>query len=215
MVFTSMLSSRAPSISGIANASASWASVSTSTSILSRLGDESLAEATAGAIPPAAAMWFSLTSIPSARFILWLKPPPQRTAYFSSTLRPGVVLRVSNIRAFVSETASTKSRVRLAVPDSLCSRFSATRSAISMPLHGPRTSNTLAPAPILSPSWASTSMFNVESAKRKTSAAMGRPAATMLDLATMCALAARSGTALVVQSPVPQSSSKNDSREAL
>ena len=29
----------------------------------------------------------------------WLKPPPQRTAYFSSARRPGVVLRVSTIMA--------------------------------------------------------------------------------------------------------------------
>ena len=33
--------------------------------------------------------------------------PPQRTAYFSSPLSPGVVLRVSVIRARVPATAST------------------------------------------------------------------------------------------------------------
>ncbi len=48
-------------------------------------------------MPPAIRRWFSLTRIASSRPKRWLRPPPQRTAYFSSARRPGVVLRVSRI----------------------------------------------------------------------------------------------------------------------
>ena len=48
---------------------------------------------------PAAAMWFSLIRKASKRPIRWLVPPPAATAAFSSLRRPGVVLRVSRIRA--------------------------------------------------------------------------------------------------------------------
>ena len=50
-------------------------------------------------MPPAAWMWLSLIRMPSARLKRWLLPPPTRTAYFSRIRRPGVVLRVSVIRA--------------------------------------------------------------------------------------------------------------------
>ena len=61
--------------------------------------------------PPAATTWLSLTSAASDSDIRWLTPPPQRTAYFSSARRPGVVLRVSRTAAPVPSTASTQRRV--------------------------------------------------------------------------------------------------------
>jgi spore germination cell wall hydrolase CwlJ-like protein len=39
--------------------------------------------------PPATAMWLSLIRIASSSPKRWLKPPPHRTAYFSSARRPG------------------------------------------------------------------------------------------------------------------------------
>ena len=60
--------------------------------------------------PPAAAMWFSLIRIASNRPKRWFVPPPARTAAFSSARRPGVVLRVSRIRAPVPSTARTYAR---------------------------------------------------------------------------------------------------------
>ena len=56
----------------------------------------SSARRTASRIPPASAMWLSLTSIASWRPMRWLRPPPAATACFSSSRRPGVVLRVSS-----------------------------------------------------------------------------------------------------------------------
>ena len=52
-------------------------------------------------MPPATAMWLSLIRIASSSPKRWLKPPPQRTAYFSSARRPGVVLRVQQMRNLV------------------------------------------------------------------------------------------------------------------
>ena len=49
-------------------------------------------------MPPATAMWLSLIRIASSSPKRWLKPPPQRTAYFSSARSPGVVLRVQQMR---------------------------------------------------------------------------------------------------------------------
>ena len=92
---------------------------------------------------PAAATWLSLISAASPRLIRWLTPPPQRTAYFSSARSPGSVLRVSRIRAPVPATASTQARVAVAMPDRWVSRFSAVRSAVSIPAVVPRRS----PAP--------------------------------------------------------------------
>ena len=61
---------------------------------------------------PAAATWLSLISTASPRPSRWLTPPPQRTAYFSSSRRPGRVLRVSRMRAPVPSTASTQAGSR-------------------------------------------------------------------------------------------------------
>ena len=62
-------------------------------------------------MPPATAMWLSLIRIASSRPKRWLKPPPQRTAYFSSARRPGVVLRVQQMRALVPAARRRKSAV--------------------------------------------------------------------------------------------------------
>ena len=64
-----------------------------------RSAGRSASAATAGAIPPARRRWFSFTRIASSSPARWFVPPPQRTAYFSSARRPGVVLRVSRIVA--------------------------------------------------------------------------------------------------------------------
>ena len=44
--------------------------------------------AMAAEMPPAQAMWFSLSMAASSSPMRWLMPPPQRTAYFSSTTKP-------------------------------------------------------------------------------------------------------------------------------
>ena len=87
----------------------------------------------ASATPPAATTWLSLTIAASDSDMRWLTPPPQRTAYFSSARRPGVVLRVSRTAAPVPSTASAQRRVSVAMPDSRHSRFSAVRSPVSSP----------------------------------------------------------------------------------
>ena len=60
-----------------------------------------------------------------------MAPPPSRTASFSRTRRPGVVLRVQTILALWPAIASTSERVAVATPDSRQSRLSAVRSAAS------------------------------------------------------------------------------------
>ena len=86
---------------------------------------------------PAASLWLSLTIATSYRPMRLLVPPPARTAYFSSTRRPGVVLRVSSTVRLVPASASAQARVCVATPDMRQSRFSAVRSAVSS---GPRRS---------------------------------------------------------------------------
>ena len=55
-------------------------------------------------------MWLSLIRIASSRPKRWLKPPPQRTAYFSSARRPGVVLRVQQMRSLVCRRRGGQNR---------------------------------------------------------------------------------------------------------
>ena len=64
------------------------------------------------ATPPATATWLSLISTASSRPKRWLAPPPARTAYFSSERRPGVVLRVQTMRAFVCRDRRDEPRGR-------------------------------------------------------------------------------------------------------
>jgi hypothetical protein len=102
-----MLSSRIRSIPA-ASASSTSASVAHSTSTGTPFARPySSARRVASPTPPASAAWFSLTRIASCRPKRWLLPPPATTACFSSTRRPGVVLRVSRIVAPVPATAAT------------------------------------------------------------------------------------------------------------
>ena len=98
-----------------ARASSTWSRRSHSTWTV-RAGHIPRARATASAMPNRA-MWLSLRRIQSERLPRWLAPPPALTAAFSSARRPGVVLRVSQIRAVPPVAAtSTKVRVRVAIP---------------------------------------------------------------------------------------------------
>ena len=89
------------------SASRTWSRVSHSTSSGSA-GAAARTAAIAAAIPPAAAMWLSLMSAASPSPIRWLRPPPHRTAYFSSWRSPGVVLRVSRTVQPVPDRASAQ-----------------------------------------------------------------------------------------------------------
>ena len=115
----------------LSSTSRSWSSVSTSISILTRWpAMAARALAAPARMPPATAMWLSLIRIASSRPKRWLKPPPQRTAYFSSARRPGVVLRVQQMRALVPAIASRHSRrSAVAMPERWPTKFSAVRSA--------------------------------------------------------------------------------------
>ena len=99
-----MLSSRTRSAPA-SSTSRTCSTVSHSTST-GTPGKRSRTAAKAAATPPAATTWLSLTSAASDSDMRWLTPPPQRTACFSSARRPGVVLRVSRMRAPVPATAS-------------------------------------------------------------------------------------------------------------
>ncbi len=88
------------------SASRNSSSDSTSTST-GMPGADARAWRMAALIEPAAMMWFSLTSTMSCRPMRWLRPPPQRTAYFCARRRPGSVLRVSRIWQPVPATAVT------------------------------------------------------------------------------------------------------------
>ena len=134
-----------------ASTSSSCSSVSTSTSH-GRSGAWRRAAASAAPTEPAAATWLSLISTASPRPSRWLTPPPQRTAYFSSSRRPGRVLRVSRMRAPVPSTASTQARVAVATPERWQTRLSAVRSAVSRPRTGARTASATSPAASRSPS---------------------------------------------------------------
>ena len=108
---------------------------------------------------PAASTWLSLIRTESPRPIRWLLPPPHRTACFSSSRRPGSVLRESRTTAPVPATAATQRAVTVAMPDRWQRKFSAVRSAVSSPRTGPRRTIAGRPAasPLPSPLLASTS----------------------------------------------------------
>ena len=76
----------------------------------------------------------------SDRLPRWLTAPPARTAAFCSVRSPGVVLRVSQIRADPPDAAaSTNRRVIVATPDRWHRKFSAVRSPVSTDAIGPLT----------------------------------------------------------------------------
>src|SRR4051794_10481554 len=74
----------------------------------------------------------------------WLTPPPAATAAFSSARRPGVVLRVSRMRAPLPATASTKRAVSVATPERWPRKLRPTRSAASSARAGPLATSTSA-----------------------------------------------------------------------
>ena len=108
----------------------------------------------------------------------WLRPPPAATAAFSSARSPGVVLRVSRMRAPVPATASTKRAVRVAMPERWPRKLSAVRSATSSAAAGPLASSTSAGTP--SRHWPSTTSLSTCSTPhwRIVSSTRSKPKAT-------------------------------------
>ena len=140
----------------------------------------------------------------------WLRPPPAATAAFSSARSPGVVLRVSRMRAPVPATASTKRAVRVAMPERWPRKLSAVRSATSSAAAGPLASSTSAGTP--SRHWPSTTSRSTCSTPhwRIVSSTRSNPKATPASFCTIRARARASlGTvAAVVTSPAPTSSAR-------
>ena len=155
------------------------------------------------------ARWLSLTRMPSDSEPRWLTPPPARTAAFSRARRPGVVLRVSRMRAR-SPAASTKRLVRVATPDRWPRRLRAVRSAVSTGARGPDTRAITVPGASRSPSARSHSTSMPGSTARNVSAAARRPASTpSARLARTAATIAPAGTRPAVRSPkTPRSSAR-------
>ena len=116
------------------------------------LASRSTAVSFDGSPPVRTARWLSLASTASERPKRWLAPPPQRTAYRSSTRSPGVVLRVSVMRAPVPSTRATNSAVFVAMALIRWTRFRATRSASSTARAFPETLASAVPAAKAAPS---------------------------------------------------------------
>jgi hypothetical protein len=160
-------------------------------------------------MPPATAMWLSLIRMASSRPKRWLKPPPQRTAYFSKARRPGVVLRVQQMRVRVPATRRTNSWVAVATPERRPNRLSAARSAASTPRAGPSTVISAVLPATLAPSRACAMSAIPGASFSKVAATSGRPAITPAARAitTACALVSSGIVAIEVTSPArPRSS---------
>ena len=99
-------------------------------------------------------------------------PAAGATAAFSSARRPGVVLRVSRIRAGVPATASTKRRVSVATPESRWRKLSATRSPVRIAAGAARMSDGIARLPDARRPRARCATARVGSTRGKTSAAV-------------------------------------------
>ena len=138
---------------------------------------------TASVSDPASRMWLSLIRMPSSSAARWLAPPPARTAYFSSTRSVGVVLRVSKMAARPA-AASTKRRVRVAVPDMRCRKLRAVRSALSSAAALPVMRKISSPAAQRSPSRRRRSTSAPGSSCTKASTATSTPASTQAPFAT-------------------------------
>src|SRR6266700_1127053 len=135
-------------------------------------------------IPPATAMWLSLISMASSRPKRWLKPPPQRTAYFSSARSPGVVLRVQQMRVRVPAMRRTNSWVAVATPERWPRKLSATRSAASTVRAGPATVISAVLAATSAPSRALAAISVAGESFRNTASTSGSPAITPASRAT-------------------------------
>ena len=136
----------------------------------------------------------------------WLLPPPQRTAYFSSTRRPGVVLRVST--SCTPEPCSWLARaaVAVAMPESRIARLRAVRSAPTKAAAGPSSSSRRVPALMASPSFTSTCAVTPESIRPNTAAASCPPQNTPSALLSQWAWPRQPCSAAALRSPRPRSS---------
>src|SRR4051812_2236096 len=203
------LSSRSMSAPA-ASASSICSGVLTSASTFSSGCAARRALRTASPMPPAAAAWSSLTNIPSKSAPRWLVPPPARTAAFSNSRIPGVVLRVSSNRVRVPASADAYRRVSVAMPQSRWRRLSAVRSPVRMARIDPRTRRTRSPGPASSPSPSSASNSHSGSSARNTRAAAEMPETTSVSLAKITPLprAPAVTQASAVRSPGPTSSSR-------
>ena len=105
-------------------------------------------------------------------------PPPARTAYFSTARRPGVVLRVHVTRVLWPLIAAATDAVTLAMPLRWHRKFSAVRSAVSIPRAGPRIVAMTSPGETRLPSGLLTTMLRPGSINWKASTARSSPATT-------------------------------------
>ena len=158
---------------------------------------------TAAATPPAAATWLSLIKAASPSPIRWLRPPPHRTAYFSSTRSPGVVFLVSRTTAPVPSIASAQALVAVAIPDRWVRKLSIVRSAPSTAGAGPLTRSTASPARSRVPSGTSAARLSRQLAagpsryhpiRSSTASATGTPASVPASRATTSAVTVRPAT---------------------
>ena len=132
-------------------------------------------------------MWLSLSIAASERLKRWLKPPPQVTAYFSMARSPGVVFRVSTMRAFVPFAPSTSLLVAVATPERWHSRLRAVRSHLRMDAVLPFTVAMMSPFVARSPSDLSLVICMEGSTSSNTLRAMSMPAITPVSLDTKSA----------------------------
>src|SRR5436190_869343 len=172
---SSMLSSNSRGAPAASACSISSRFLTSTCSVCASPGAPARADATACAMPPAAAMWFSLMRIASCRPILWFDAPPAATAAFSSARRPGVVLRVSRTPAPVPCTSRTARAASVATPERCPRKFSAVRSAVRSAAAAARTDSTEPPRSRHSPSCTSDSMSASASSSAKAVRAACRP----------------------------------------
>src|ERR1700728_643691 len=171
---------------------------------------QALARVSTPRMPPATAMWLSLISTASSSPKRWLKPPPQRTAYFSSARNPGAVLRVQMTRALVWAMRLTNSAVAVAMPERWPRKLSAVRSDDRMARALPEIVISLVPGLTAAPSRPCGSILISGDNRRNAASTRGRPEITpALRATTIARPGASSGTvAIEVTSPArPRSSS--------
>ena len=99
-----------------------------------------------------------------------------RTAYFSKTRQPGVVLRVSRITHGRSSTTRLNFSACVATPHNRCRKLRAVRSPVKSARMGPNTRASRSPGLMLPPSVAVTSTSTRSSISLKTVASSGNPA---------------------------------------
>ena len=152
---------------------------------------------------PTAARWLSLSITQSDRLPRWFDPPPARTAAFSSDRSPGVVLRVSQMRAAPPRAAaSANRRVSVATPDRWHRKLRAVRSPVRIGANGPSTRPMTAPGSTAAPSASCQRTSTSASSWANVSTAHAVPATTPAWRATNEATArASAGTSAALRSP--------------